>query len=320
MRRFESLLPALLLCLLALGSAPPWNESRIDAGQARLVYGTQQDEISLEDARALLLSLVNGERQSRRLGQLTLLPLAGRLAQEHAGEMAERRYFNHYSLAGLKCEARWNGLGGTDQVSENVTYYEIGCDVYLTPELVRKMHAEWMASKPHRENMLKPEHTGFGAGFGIVRQEGVTYAAGVEEFIAHYGEYSRLPEQAAPGLVLRLAGRLDPALAVLCYVTLGVEPLPFARDADYQMRHTGGYSPPAVFEAHLARQGVMKADLPGVPVRRDVSLSGEDGTFAVSLPLHEGTEPGAYYVTVWAASKADPARAFRAMTQVVLVK
>ena len=86
------------------------------------------------------------------------------------------------------------------------------------------------------------------------------------------------------------------------------------------MRHTGGYSPPAVFEAHLARQGVMKADLPGVPVRRDVSLSGEDGTFAVSLPLQEGTEPGAYYVTVWAASKADPARAFRAMTQVVLVK
>ena len=123
MNRIQSLLSALAACLLVLGSAPPWNESRIDAGQARLIYGSARDEISLQEAGALLLSLVNEERLSHGLGRLEPLALAGRLAQEHAAEMAQHHYFNHYSLAGLKCEERWNALGGTDQVSENITYY-----------------------------------------------------------------------------------------------------------------------------------------------------------------------------------------------------
>lgn len=319
MRRFELLLPAFAALLLATGAAPPWNESQIDPVQAREIYGVRQDAISPEQARALLLRLVNAERQALGLGRLEPLPLADRLAQEQADEMAGKRYFSHYNLAGLKCEARWNALGGTDQVSENITYYEIGTGVYLTPQLVRKMHAEWMASKPHRDNLLKPEHTHFGAGFSIVRQDGVSYAAGVEEFVAHYGDCNLLRARAAPGSQLRLAGKVEPAEAVLAYVTLGRELLPFARSVDYQMRHTGGYSPPGAFEAHLPRGGHATPPQ-GVPTRRDVAYNSGDGRFSLDLMLPADVEPGAYYVTVWTASKADPSRPFRAMTQVVLVE
>src|SRR5512138_47750 len=58
------LLPALATFLLALGSAPPWNESRIDATQAGQIYGTRLNALSPGEARALLLSLVNGERRA----------------------------------------------------------------------------------------------------------------------------------------------------------------------------------------------------------------------------------------------------------------
>ncbi|MCH7472836.1 CAP domain-containing protein, partial [bacterium] len=250
------------------------------------IYGGEEDAIDHIEANRLLLGLLNEERRAQGfLPPLQDHPLASRLAQEHAAGMASGHYVSHYDLAGRKCELRFNAIGESDHVSENTAYYEIKHPVFLTPQLVRRMHMHWLESDSHRDNLLDPAHTHAGSGFAVTRSGQRTYAAGVVEFVNDYGGYDRLPERTKAGSTLHLSGYLDPGRATLQYVGLASEDLPFARDAEYQMSHISGYSPPDVVLAMLPRQyaGLFEPDIHYT--RYTVEYDEDSGHFSVDIPL-----------------------------------
>jgi uncharacterized protein YkwD len=312
----------LLLSAASQAQAPnkPWQESYTSAQEVEQVYGGAKDVISLDAARQLMLQLVNDERAKRKFSQLKPLAQADTLAQQHAGEMAQQHYASHYSLSGLKCEGRWNAMGQTDQVAENMAYYEIDHHIYLTPQLVRRMHQHWMDSESHRVNLLDPHHTHMGCGFGLAYANGRSYVTGVEEFIADYGVCDRLPRQAAPGDTISVHGTLDPQHAVLRFIGLGSEDLPFTRTVEYQMSHIGGYSPPDVALALVPTQYRGRWS-PRVDVSRyEVKYDGWSGEYSVSFDIKPQWPPGAYYISAWASEPGNSDAVFCVMTQVLLVK
>jgi len=295
-----------------------WRESYLTPAEAEEVYGTTADAITVEEAQALLLKLVNQARLEAGVPPLAPHPLASVLAQTHADSMATERYVSHFDLAGRKCELRWNSLGQTDHIAENVAYYEINHPVSLTPRFVARIHEHWLLSDDHRENELNPMHTHLGCGFAVVAAGQLTQAAVVAEFAVDYGDYDRLPPAAKPGQTLILQGWLDPQRAQLAYIGLGSEDLPFARDVEYQMSHIGGYSPPEVALAFLPTRYPLWT--PDVRYRRRiVATDPQTGEFELAITMEPHWPDAAYYFTVWALNTDQPDEPFCTMTQVVLL-
>ncbi len=307
----------------------PWVEYYVDAAEVAAIYGTAAEEITPEAAAKLLLDLTNQARADAGLSQLSWRDDAAQVAQAHSAEMTARRYISHYDLQGRKCELRYNDAGFVDQISENTAYYEIHHEVYLTPQLVKRMHQHWLESTSHRLNIMEQAHTHLGAGFAVARQAGVAYIAGTVEFVNDFGEYGRLPAEARPGQTLRLEGVLDPECARLAFIGIGSEDLPTARTVEYQMAHIGGYSPP---DPALRLLPVADA-LAHTPdawryVRPIVQWDSATGKFTADIVLRANWPAAAYYVTVWAVPPGastqegtpDYAEAFSTMVQVVRVK
>lgn len=298
----------------------PWQETYVDAGEVEQLYGSAADTINLDQARQLLLELVNGERTLRKLPALEPLPKAGQLALQHASEMARRHYVSHYSLAGLKCEARWNAMGETDQIAENMAYYEINHHIYLTPQLIRRMHQHWMDSESHRKNLLEPQHTHMGSAFAITYADGRSYISGVAEFVNDYGEGDPLPAAVQPDNTVTVSGWLDPGRAQLRFIGLGSEDLPFARSVEYQMSHITGYSPPGVALAYVPALYRYRWK-PPVKYHNYKALYIKDtGDYSVDVEIAKHWPPGAYYFTAWASPPGKTEPLFCVMAQVVLVK
>ncbi|MBN2081483.1 CAP domain-containing protein [bacterium] len=311
---------ALMLASSSSGRAGPWVESYVSEEEVYAVYGSPADEISIEAAGQLLLDLTNATRRENGLQELQWLEPAAAVAQNQANEMANQHYVNHYNLAGRKCELRFNLVGGMDQISENIAYYEILHQIHLTPQLVRRMHQHWLESDSHRTNMLNAHHTHFGAGFAVFNAADRTYTAGAAEFVADYGDYERLPEQLTSGAQVTFHGQLDPSLRFM-YIGLGAEDLPFARDVEYQMTHIGGYSPPAVALALLPVRDSW-SDFAEIPYRRyTVDYNRFTGEFTVPLEIEAHWPPATYYVTVWALDESQvEGGSFCTMSQVILVE
>jgi hypothetical protein len=254
---------------------------------------------------------------------------AQRLAQQHSDEMAQQHYLNHHDLLGRKVEMRYNALGETDNCAENIAMYVINARVYLTPQLVRRLHDYWMDSPDHYRTIMQPEHTHMGCAFALVRftdESGaeVSCVATAEEFVDDYGEAARLPESVRPGDILHLSGGLDPARARFAYIGLGSEDLPFERTPEYQMEHISGYSPPDPSMAILAEEGGpgAKGLLRGKVryTRQDAHYDSASGEYSADVPISPHWPHGAYYISVWATEPNGSGKPFCAMTQVVLVK
>lgn len=303
-----------------------WEESYVSASDLAAVYGTEQDAIGLAAANELLLDMTNDARCNAGLATLAWDELAASAAQQHAEEMAREHYPGHYNLAGFKCEMRFNLLGGTDHVSENYAYYEVAHTIHLTPQLIERMMQHWLDSPSHSARIFSDEHTGLGCGIAQVYDAGVTYAAGVVEFVNDYGNHQRLPDHAAAGDTITVTGVIAPELARFAYVGIGIEPLPTKRDPTYQRENTGNYRTPAVLLA-LAPCGSPGQRHPPLAIQRRyvVEYDNTTGEYAVEVTLLPGCLQGAYYITTWAEPllAADEFRTERAvctMTQVVLVE
>lgn len=325
----------LVVCLLALpcgAAAEPWVETIIDESAVPELYGTAADVIELADARALLLKLTNESRRQAGVGELAAQDTANQVAQDHAAEMAQYRYSNHYNLAGRKCELRFNMAGGTDQVKENTIYYETVPAVLLTSQLVRRMHEHWLQSDSHRANILDPAHTHLGSGFALEHEDGRTFAAGVTEFVNDYGDYRRLPATAGRGENVTVVGWIDPERAVLRFIGVGVDYLPEPRDVEYQRQHTGGYRSPRVVLALLPHR-YLGTYVPEAEYRRyTVDYDAGSGEFSATLRFERNWPVAAYYITAWVSLRDHPPESgwdplagsgeqvFCAMTQVVLVE
>jgi uncharacterized protein YkwD len=143
--------------------------------------------ITVRQARAATVCLLNVERRKRGLRPLRQnagLALAG---QRHVADMVRRRYFAHASLLGTTFDVRIRRTGylrGTAHASlgENLAW---GGGRRAT---ARRIVRSWMQSPGHRANVLQPKFRE--VGIGVIRKlpvaaagRGATYAA---EFGARY--------------------------------------------------------------------------------------------------------------------------------------
>jgi len=117
-----------------------------------------------EAARAAATCLVNQERARQGLGALTRNPALESAAQGHTQDMITRDFFAHDSPSGASMLDRIRGAGyltgaTSFSVGENIAFAAGGG---ATP---RGIVTSWMASPPHRANILNAAFREAGMGF-----------------------------------------------------------------------------------------------------------------------------------------------------------
>jgi uncharacterized protein YkwD len=144
----------------------------ISAGAA----AAQSATAPLDTLRAYALALVNQDRaQQGRAPMVATAPLT-QAAQRHADDMAARRYLAHVGPDGETAYDRYTTAGGDrwQDVAENIGLCA-DCGPALGRDDVNRLHAGWMSSPPHRDQMLSPRLTQFG--FGLASDaDGKVYA------------------------------------------------------------------------------------------------------------------------------------------------
>jgi uncharacterized protein YkwD len=132
---------------------------------------------NVEAVAAATLCLLNEQRRAHGLAPLAADPLLTRAAQAHSDDMVHRGYFEHTAPDGQTVQDRiratgW-GAGGRASTGENI---EWGLRAKATPAAVV---AKWMASPPHRADILRPAFTQIGVGIALgapaVAGPGATY-------------------------------------------------------------------------------------------------------------------------------------------------
>lgn len=104
----------------------------------------------------LMLRLVNEERKSEGLDELTWCPALARSSQAHSDDMAARDYFEHASPEGGEVWDRAKEQG--------YNYSFVGENIAVGQRSVKEVMVGWMDSKGHRENILLESYTHFGYG------------------------------------------------------------------------------------------------------------------------------------------------------------
>lgn len=113
-----------------------------------------------------MLDLVNKERAKKGLVALKASAMLERSAQAHANDMLKKKYFSHTSLDGKNAEARIRAAGYLvlPCTACTVQFY-VGENIAKGQKTVDNTMRAWMASKVHRENILKPEFREMGMGY-----------------------------------------------------------------------------------------------------------------------------------------------------------
>ena len=92
----------------------------------------------------------------------------------------------------------------------------------------------------HRQNILTPEHNGVGIAISYAtRGTDESSLALTQEFIDHYGVYSRIPTAASPGETIHVAGQLAAGVKV-SNITLCTDPAPKPMTVE-QLNATNSY-------------------------------------------------------------------------------
>jgi uncharacterized protein YkwD len=134
--------------------------------------------VSAATIRRATVCLINRERRARGRRGLRSSATLTRAAQLHAQDMVARGYFSHVSPAGSTFADRIRRAGYTSAgplaaASENIAWD-------ATPMTPVQTVRAWMASKPHRTNILSRafRHIGLGVVLGAPRgpRTGATYA------------------------------------------------------------------------------------------------------------------------------------------------
>lgn len=243
-----------------------------------------------------LLKQVNQERSSAGLSQLELDSLAGRVASEHAADMAAHSFLSHWGSDGRKFYHRYSFAGGTDAAKENASAAEYIQSV--TPSAVmqdlRDMHASMFAETPpddgHRQTILFPFHTH--VGFGIALAD---HSLRLDElYLARYVRLDRVSQQAKPKSTVVLTGNLLNPAHFLHQVDVFYEPLPAAPKLAW-LQTPRPVSLPDVFVTLRPRapDGTSYSD--GRTGDYDWNRSGK---FRVPAKLFRN-EPGIYTVVFW---------------------
>jgi uncharacterized protein YkwD len=121
-----------------------------------------------------LLDLVNKERARAKLPTLESSPLLYQIARAHARNMARQGKMSHV-LDGKRPKDRALEAGYDYRfIGENVAYSEPGSDEKEVP--LADIHASWMKSKVHRDNILSKNYRETGLGLARTKKGEVYYA------------------------------------------------------------------------------------------------------------------------------------------------
>lgn len=138
---------------LAFLTVEPTGGERVDLG-----FELEQPEFVVnEQSETAMFELVNKERSSHGIRELSWDPAIASVARAHARDMFERGYFSHVSLEGKDVGDRLQEAG--------VSYFLAGENLALAHTL-DMAHVGLMESPGHRANILAQE---FGrAGIGVI--------------------------------------------------------------------------------------------------------------------------------------------------------
>ena len=137
-------------------------------------------------AEALIIVLVNGQRQQSGLSALSEDPLLTSLAREHSISMVVNDFFSHERYPGDK-SFDYGQLPGTIR-GENIAMIPTRQYIpgpYLSLQQVCEWAVSaWMGSSGHRENILRPSFTR--TGVGVAFSEGGDYLYITQMFEGYY--------------------------------------------------------------------------------------------------------------------------------------
>lgn len=159
------ILPELLLSLLNITQVKA--TTKLAQANETLTYQISAQNRIMEQLRPIALELVNRDRALEGLAPLVEDPLLSSAAELHAIDMANYGYYDHYNANGQGPAERFEALGGSGGVGENIIYTPYGRSEPLSVQLLEHFQSRWMASPKHRKNLLDSRYTYFGYGIGI---------------------------------------------------------------------------------------------------------------------------------------------------------
>lgn len=163
----------------ALGVGVDWDGANSYVILTKQVDMPQAQEPSA-DAKTIetqIVDIINQTRADIGLERLVLVDPLVQMARLHCNDMATNNFFSHESPSrgGLSARASISGLSG---VGENLAAG------YPTAQSIVDA---WMASTPHRENILNAEARFIGVGVAIQNGNGTDGVYAVSEFIGGNG-------------------------------------------------------------------------------------------------------------------------------------
>lgn len=259
-------------------------------------------ELTLEQARLYMVSIVNADRAKYRLPAVTLDPIASLAGQKHCEELTANNYISHWNTQGKKPDQRYTESGGSDNDLENILLghgnrksFKKGLISVADLEI-----AEWafISEKPprdgHRLNILRPEHNKLGIGLSYVADgKNAGLFAISQEFIDSYGEYSKLLTNISRGKKFEVSGTLLPGVKLTSVsINYEAEPKPMSID---ELKKTYSYSKATHF--------VFDAFVGNSP--SEILLKNRGGREQFSCQITPGSDwkPGLYYVMIYAILK-----------------
>ena len=158
-----------VLCAICLCAAAPASPAAAASGPRAFLAGCpgaslRPDRTNAGAVRVAVLCLVNRERAARGERPLVPDPQLTASAQAHTDSMASQDYFEH---VGPRGETPLMRMRATGYMSRAHVAYEVGENIgwgTLWEGTPRAVVAAWMASPPHRANILDARFHDTGVG------------------------------------------------------------------------------------------------------------------------------------------------------------
>ncbi len=288
-----------------------------------------RENLTVEQAREYLLSLINKDRASLNLKPVVLDEAGTRAAQSHSDDMATKGYLSHWNFEGKDPFQRYTESGGKDWDMENVYFDAVNESsgtgalveiplvtgpIFHRPE-IEKMETSFFGEKPpydgHRKNIIDPDHTGVGIGLSAASKLGVGMRMACDqEFINKYGEYADIPQSIKTGDRFTISGKLVKGFKLFNVDILRGE-LPQPMDLQSLSRQRA-YGPP---EDRIVTY--FPAPLPSpAPLMTKETDSGLE--FSVEAAT-DTWRPGIYLVSIWITHEDKPKEPFLASGRIVVI-
>ncbi|MDX6384089.1 MAG: hypothetical protein QOK48_1662 [Blastocatellia bacterium] len=252
-------------------------------------------EADLPLARQGLLAQVNEERARLKLSQLKLDDLAFQVADQHARDMVQRDFLNHWGSDGRKPYHRYSLAGGNDALQENVSSAQSIQSVTATGvmQTLYDMHLSMINEAPpndgHRKTILFPQLTHVGFGIAL---EGHNLRLD-ELYLGRYVSVDPVARQMKANATVTLRGRILNRAYQMTGIELFFEPPPAPPTIDW-LREPRSFGLPKAHEPYLPR--LMAPLVYADGGNGSIDFKGRD-EFQVRLSLSK--KPGINTIVVW---------------------